>query len=612
MNIKNSPRLWLWITGALASLGISTILISATFLQANSITSATTIPAVPTEFTAIYSTIPNGPEIQMRVTDNANNETEYRLYWHASGTAWPTNFQTTGTSTWSFPANTGGMQIAAPAMSGTYEYQVQACNSTGCSSSSIVFVNVPNTTVPNALSDLRLDPSPSLSTIFLKWNDNASNEDRIYVDRKFISDTNYAGSLHWAELSSNATSFSDTNVVPGQHYDYRVQACNNLGCSAYASLSNVITSSVCTSLAFNLMDNKTTYNVGDNVNYAYSCVPAGTRSTSITIQVLKPDGTATTYNSSTNGGAVLQQMGFSTSNLANGLHILRACLNDTSCGAGSIYSIPFTIVGAVTTSTVKQTPAPVPSANPSSTFVPFPIQNWNSTSQNAATVPGTTTFPQNQTTVPGTTIPQNPTIPQTVQIPATTPQVQSILSALSGSKCTRYLNSAKSTLDSNERILKNIKLGMRGAPENYVNFDAVTSLLANADGTLAQAKDLIKKRVCSQLNLESLRDRQDDINDTLQSLYSYHKDELQYFSAYTQCKSTLANRTRRINTLIKKERNKETKLSLQEAISEITQKSQKFAQDASNGYFPEVNNQCKDYTKGLDDDINFYLRTGKF
>lgn len=109
-------------------------------------------PAAPTALTAVYSTVPNGPEVQLTVTDNANNETEYRAYWHLVGTAWPSTFNPTGTSTWSLSANLGRAQLMVPTPGGVYEYQLQACNSTGCSYSNIVSVNVPGSTTTSGAS----------------------------------------------------------------------------------------------------------------------------------------------------------------------------------------------------------------------------------------------------------------------------------------------------------------------------------------------------------------------------------------------------------------------------------------------------------------------------
>lgn len=512
------------------------------------------IPTAPTGLTASYSTENLGqPEIRLTVTDNATNETYYQLYWHLSGTTWPNIApkDTYNSSTWSQPANIGSIQIFAPSISGTYEYRLQACNSAGCSSSNIALVNVP------------------------------------------------------AAITA--------------------------------------TSNVCTSLAFNLTNNKTTYTIGESVNYSYKCIPEGTSAASVAIQLVKPGGTAITYDTGSNIGAVLQQMGFSTSNLSNGSYILRACLNDTSCGAGSVYPLPFTIVGgaaatatpaaaAPATTTTTTTPAattnlnsattiPAPTANPAPNAIPDsaptwttptwnlspsapawnPNQNFNSAS-NAISAPVTT--PETSITAPNATIPQNPA--------TTPPQTPSTLSPLSGTKCKRYLSTTKNTLNSNKRYIKNIRQKLKNAPKNYVNFNAITALLENADKDIDHAGNLIKNKECSAQTLESMSGKQDDINNALQELAGYNKDELRYFNTYTQCRSTLANRAKKIDALIKKEKNKETKSSFQDLISEIAQKSQEFTKNASNAYFPEIINQCKNYINELDNDINFYLRIGKF
>ena len=60
------------------------------------------------------------------------------------------------------------------------------------------------------------------------------------------------------------------------------------------------------------------------------------------VQVVKPDGIATTYNSATN--ITTSTMGFGTANLAVGNHTLRICVNDTTCSPSSLVSVPFTIV----------------------------------------------------------------------------------------------------------------------------------------------------------------------------------------------------------------------------------------------------------------------------
>lgn len=228
----------------------------------------------------------------------------------------------------------------------------------------------PTVIIPNAPGDLRLDPVPTTNTIFLRWNDNSTDEDVFYVDRKFVSDSNYAGTLHWAQLPANTTTFTDTNVVAGQHYDYRVQACNSAGCSM-TSRSDVVTAPetpTCTSLSFALVNSKTSYTIGESVNYSYGCLPAGTSAASITVQSTRNDGTvlwsSTFYSNSENHvGSTLQLREYSTSGLSVGAHTLRACLNSPACTTG-INSIQFMVVAATLPATaVPGAGTPEPTTN---------------------------------------------------------------------------------------------------------------------------------------------------------------------------------------------------------------------------------------------------------
>lgn len=95
-----------------------------------------------------------------------------------------------------------------------------------------------------------------------------------------------------------------------------------------------------------LNDNKTSYTSDSTtfVNYTYTC----SAPTSVAVQVVKPDGIATTYNTSTN--ITTSTMGFGTSNLAAGNYTLRICVNDTTCSPSSLVSVPFTVIASVSPS----------------------------------------------------------------------------------------------------------------------------------------------------------------------------------------------------------------------------------------------------------------------
>ncbi|MEK9132130.1 MAG: LamG-like jellyroll fold domain-containing protein [Patescibacteria group bacterium] len=94
-----------------------------------------------------------------------------------------------------------------------------------------------------------------------------------------------------------------------------------------------------------LNDGRTSYPTDANtyVNYTYTC----SSPTTVAVQVVKPDGIATTYNTATNIST--SAMGFGTSNLTAGNYTLRICVNDTACSPSSLVSVPFTITTPVIT-----------------------------------------------------------------------------------------------------------------------------------------------------------------------------------------------------------------------------------------------------------------------
>ena len=78
----------------------------------------------------------------------------------------------------------------------------------------------------------------SSSQVNLTWTDNATNETHQNIEREV------SGSATWSTLTSlgsNITSYSDTTVVAGTSYNYRVQSClSGSGCSSY-TYSNTVT-----------------------------------------------------------------------------------------------------------------------------------------------------------------------------------------------------------------------------------------------------------------------------------------------------------------------------------------------------------------------------------
>lgn len=163
----------------------------------------------------------------------------------------------------------------------------------------------------------------------------------------YITDFPATGTFYWRAKMSLGTQESAWTSAP--YGSFVVCAAGKTWNGTACATPTV---STCT-LGLTLNDGKTTYSQSQNefVNYTYSCSPAGTTAASVTVQVVKPDGTATTYNTGTN--IATSTMGFSTSNLAAGTYTLRACLNAT-CTSG-VASVNFTVAAAATTTTTTTT-----------------------------------------------------------------------------------------------------------------------------------------------------------------------------------------------------------------------------------------------------------------
>ncbi|MBU1993053.1 S-layer homology domain-containing protein [Patescibacteria group bacterium] len=155
----------------------------------------------------------------------------------------------------------------------------------------------------------------------------------------YINDFPATGTFYWRAKMSLGTQESAWTSSP--YGSFVVCAAGK----TWDGTSCVITTTATCALGLTLNDNKTLYNKGDFVNYTYSCTPAGTRAASVTVQVVSPDGTATTYNTGTNIDT--STMGFSTSNLPVGIYTLRACLS-AACTSG-VASVSFTIGAATAT-----------------------------------------------------------------------------------------------------------------------------------------------------------------------------------------------------------------------------------------------------------------------
>jgi titin len=117
-----------------------------------------------------------------------------------------------------------------------YWYRVRAYNVGGYSDySEEASATTPLMTAPSGLYAMAL----STNTIQLGWNDNSANEDGFKIERALDDGGGPGAWTQIATVSTNVTVYSDTGLVDGTKYWYRVRVFNALGDSDYSDLINV-------------------------------------------------------------------------------------------------------------------------------------------------------------------------------------------------------------------------------------------------------------------------------------------------------------------------------------------------------------------------------------
>jgi hypothetical protein len=72
----------------------------------------------------------------------------------------------------------------------------------------------------------------------LEWNDNSDNETGFMIERK-IGNTGSWTQMY--SLPANSTDYTDTGLIDGMQYSYRVNAFNDAGNSAYSNIDSAVT-----------------------------------------------------------------------------------------------------------------------------------------------------------------------------------------------------------------------------------------------------------------------------------------------------------------------------------------------------------------------------------
>ncbi|WP_221407730.1 fibronectin type III domain-containing protein [Thermoflexibacter ruber] len=201
--------------------------------------SATTLqptPTTPTAPSSLTATANSTTQITLNWTDNANNETGFKIERSNTAGSGFTEIAQVGANVTTFINN--NLQAGT-----TYFYRVRAYNATGNSAYSneaSATTLQPAPTAPTAPINLKAT-SPIQGQIVLNWDDNANDETGFKIER---STTSGSGFAEIAQVTANVTTYTDNNLQIGSTFFYRVRAYNAVGNSAYSNEASVVVTAV--------------------------------------------------------------------------------------------------------------------------------------------------------------------------------------------------------------------------------------------------------------------------------------------------------------------------------------------------------------------------------
>ena len=200
--------------------------------------SITTLLEAPAAPGAVVATAISDAQVDLAWADNSHNETRFQVQRRVFSDGSFGAYQNVATN---LPPNSTGFSDTGLAPSTTYQYRVRACNGATVPCSSFVTATAVTTpaATPAAPTDVAAAAS-SATEATVTWGDASPNETRFEVQRRLrTGDVWGAYESVGGVLAANTTAYGDTGLSPGERYQYRVRACNDVGCSAFISATPV-------------------------------------------------------------------------------------------------------------------------------------------------------------------------------------------------------------------------------------------------------------------------------------------------------------------------------------------------------------------------------------
>jgi mono/diheme cytochrome c family protein len=195
-------------------------------------------PVIPSSPSNLTGTTISSSQVNLGWTDNANNETGFRIQ-RAGNSAF-----TTGLNSWTVGANVIALSDVTATANTAYYYRVFATNGGADSAASNVITVTtpapppPAVIVPTAPTGLAATAASS-TQVNLTWADNSSNETGFRIER--AANSGFTGTLSTFTVGAGIVAYSDTSAVASTTYYYRVFATNSAGSSTASNTASVTT-----------------------------------------------------------------------------------------------------------------------------------------------------------------------------------------------------------------------------------------------------------------------------------------------------------------------------------------------------------------------------------